>query len=126
MRATVAERIADVLQQRGGTFQAVTERDILVRTGLQRLEQLDLGNESLVFGRIDEETAEVFHIGRLAVSGRDQEPMVVDWRAPVAEPFYRATGRHPMGLTRRRHFATEGRRLLDIEDEVFTEDGAGD
>jgi DNA helicase IV len=126
MRSTVAERIADVLQQRGGTFQAVTERDILVRTGLQRLEQLDLGTESLVFGRIDEETDESFHIGRLAVSSRDQEPMVVDWRAPVAEPFYRATGRHPMGLTRRRHFATEGRQLLSIEDEVFTEDGAGD
>jgi len=126
MRANVAERIADVLQQRGGTFQAVTERDIVVRTGLQRLEQLDIGSESLVFGRIDEETGESFHIGRLAVSSRDQEPMVVDWRAPVAEPFYRATGRHPMGLVRRRHFATEGRRLLDIEDEVFTEDGAGD
>ena len=126
MKAAVAERIQEVLQQRGGTFQAVTERDIVVRTGLQRLEQLDIGRESLVFGRIDEESGEVFHIGRLAVSGRDQEPMVVDWRAPVAEPFYRATGRHPMGLVRRRHFATEGRRLVGMEDEVFTEDGAGD
>jgi len=40
------------------------------------------------------------NIGRLAVSDEDQEPLVVDWRAPVAEPFYRATGAHPMGLTR--------------------------
>ncbi len=47
--------------------------------------------------------------------------MVVDWRAPVAEPFYRATGRQPMGLARRRHFATRGRLLLDIEDELFGE-----
>lgn len=126
MRTAVAERIQEVLKQRGGTFQAVTERDIVVRTGLSRLEQLDIGRESLVFGRIDEEAGDSFHIGRLAVSGRDQEPLVVDWRAPVAEPFYRATGRHPMGLVRRRHFATEGRQLLSIEDEVFTEDGAGD
>jgi DNA helicase IV len=54
------------------------------------------------------------------VSGPDHEPLVVDWRAPVAEPFYRATARHPMGLIRRRHFATEGRRLLGIEDELLT------
>jgi DNA helicase IV len=119
MRAAVAERIQEVLKQRGGTFQSVTERDIVVRTGLQRLEQLDIGRESLVFGRIDEEAGDEFHIGRLAVSAADGDPMVVDWRAPVAEPFYRATGRHPMGLVRRRHFATEGRRLLGIEDEVF-------
>jgi len=44
---------------------------------------------------------------------------VVDWPAPVAEPFYRATGRSPMGVARRRHFATRGPRLLDIEDELF-------
>lgn len=125
MREAVAERIQEVLKQRGGTFQAVTERDIVVRTGLQRLEQLDIGRESLVFGRIDEEEGDVFHIGRLAVSSRDQEPMVVDWRAPVAEPFYRATGRHPMGLRRRRHFATEGRRLVGMEDEVFGEGRVG-
>lgn len=125
MREAVAERIQEVLKQRGGTFQAVTERDIVVRTGLQRLEQLDIGRESLVFGRIDEEDGDSFHIGRLAVSSRDQEPMVVDWRAPVAEPFYRATGRHPMGLRRRRHFATEARRLVGMEDEVFGEGRVG-
>ena len=53
--------------------------------------------------------SEGFHIGRLAVADSDAEPVVVDWRAPVAEPFYRATGREPMGLARRRHFAVEGR-----------------
>ena len=52
---------------------------------------------------------ESFHIGRLAVADEQSEPIVVDWRAPVAEPFYRATGREPMGLVRRRHFAVEGR-----------------
>ena len=60
-----------------------------------------------------------FHIGRLAVADEQSEPVVVDWRAPVAEPFYRATGREPMGLVRRRHFAVEGRTLLGIEDELF-------
>ncbi|HEV7888471.1 MAG TPA: ATP-binding domain-containing protein, partial [Acidimicrobiales bacterium] len=126
MKTAVAERIQEVLQQRGGTFQAVTERDIVVRTGLQRLEQLEIGRESLVFGRIDEEAGDAFHIGRLAVSAKDGDPLVVDWRAPVAEPFYRATGRHPMGLVRRRHFATEGRRLVGMEDEVFADMAGGE
>ena len=121
MKAAVHERIQEVLKQRGGTFQSFTERDIVVRTGLQRLESLEIGRESLVFGRIDEDDGEAFHIGRLAVSAKDGDPLVVDWRAPIAEPFYRATGRHPMGLARRRHFSTEGRRLLGIEDEVFGE-----
>jgi hypothetical protein len=65
---------------------------------------------------------ESFHIGRLAVADLDANPVVIDWRAPVAEPFYRATGREPMGLARRRHFAVDGRKLLGIEDELF---GAG-
>ena len=69
-------------------------------------------------------TVESFHIGRLALSDTDHEPLVVDWRAPVAEPFYRATGAHPMGLRRRRHFLTEGRRVLDLEDELFAPGGS--
>ena len=62
---------------------------------------------------------ESFHIGRLGISGDDLEPLVVDWRAPVAEPFYRATGRDPMGLVLRRHLAAQGRRIVGIEDERF-------
>ncbi|MGN6695347.1 MAG: HelD family protein, partial [Aquihabitans sp.] len=91
---------------------------------VHRLTQLHLGDASLLFGRIDQEQedgGDTFYIGRLAVSDPNQEPVVVDWRAPVAEPFYRATGRQPMGLARRRYFATRGRQLLGIEDELFGE-----
>jgi DNA helicase IV len=129
MRQAAADRRdAALVQGKGGTFQARTERDIVVRSALHRLEQLDIGSEPLCFGRIDElpdngHGADTFYIGRLAVSDVDQEPLVVDWRAPIAEPFYRATGRHPMGLRRRRHFATEGPRITGIEDEVFSADG---
>ncbi|HUP71232.1 MAG TPA: ATP-binding domain-containing protein [Acidimicrobiales bacterium] len=123
LRASATDLLDAVFLQRGGTPQSLAERDVLVRTTMHRLEQLELGSESLCFGRIDRDDGDAFHIGRLAVSSEDQEPLVVDWRAPVAEPFYRATGVHPMGLFRRRHFATEGRRLLGIEDEVFGEGG---
>ena len=108
----------------GGTEQARFERDVIWETMATRLRELDLGDASLVFGRIDQEgpdgdRGDAWYIGRVAVSDEDREPVVVDWRAPVAEPFYRATGRLPMGLARRRHFATRGRTVLDIEDELF-------
>jgi DNA helicase IV len=114
----------------GGTFQARFERNAFDEALLKRLADLDLGDASLVFGRIDRSAespgaVESFHIGRLAVADEDREPVVVDWRAPVAEPFYRATGRNPMGLLRRRHFAVEGRKLLGLEDELFGEGHLG-
>ncbi len=114
--------------QLGGTFQARYERDVFDEAVFNRLTQLDLGDAALVFGRIDrtsdEDAAvtESFHIGRLAVADENADPVVVDWRAPVAEPFYRATGREPLGLVRRRHFHVHGRQLLGLEDELF---GAG-
>ena len=114
----------------GGTFQARFERNAFDEAIVKRLEDLELGDASLVFGRIDRlaetpDHTEAFHIGRLAVADEDREPVVVDWRAPVAEPFYRATGREPMGLARRRHFVVEGRELLGIEDELFGEGHLG-
>lgn len=132
MRSAARAMVREAFGEHGGTFQATTERDIRVRQGLVRLERLELGRESLVFGRIDghseptsDQTAEPtrYYIGRLAVSDEDQEPLVVDWRAPVAEPFYRATGAQPMGLTRRRHFLTSGPKVIDIEDELFDPEG---
>lgn len=114
----------------GGTFQARFERNAFDEALLKRLSDLDLGDAALVFGRIDRVgdepgTTEAFHIGRLAVADDQSEPVVVDWRAPVAEPFYRATGRDPMGLVRRRHFVVDGRRVLGLEDELFGEGHLG-
>jgi DNA helicase IV len=136
MRTSAEAMLLDAFAERGGTFQAVTERDIRVRNSLNRLEQLEIGAEALVFGRIDRRREEAspadngpaapsesFHIGRIAVSDEDHEPLVVDWRAPVAEPFYRATGAHPMGLLRRRHLLLEGRRIVELEDELFDPEG---
>ena len=144
---------------KGGTFQSRTERDVIVRTSLARLEQLDIGDQALTFGRIDRlgmgdrrgadrrraerdgpsadgpaltnatgrrSRTETFHIGRLAIHSADHDPLVVDWRAPIAEPFYRATGRDPQGLVLRRHLALEGRRVVGLEDERFSATGTSD
>ncbi len=106
----------------GGTHQARFERDVINEQVNNRVAQLDIGDASLVFGRLDladERSGETFYVGRVAVWDDNQDPVTVDWRAPVAESFYRATGRVPMGLARRRHFASRGRTLLGVEDEYF-------
>src|SRR5204863_8439174 len=72
-------------------------------------------------GRTDEASprAHRCYVGRISVTAADPTPPIVDWRAPVAEPFYRATGIEPMGVVRRRHFQTHGRELIGMDDEVF-------
>ena len=128
MRGEARSMLDEVLSStKGGTFQSRTERDIVVRTSLARLEQLEVGDQALCFGRIDvgtgdDEEPEVFHIGRLAVSDEHREPLIIDWRAPIVEPFYRATGLDPMGLVRRRHIATHIREVIGVEDEYFAGD----
>ena len=110
---------------RGGTTQARFEREAMLEAALARLTKLNIGDRSLVFGRIDPaDTSERFYIGRVGLWDADHEPILVDWRAPVAEPFYRATGRAPLGLERRRHFASRGSTLLGIEDEFFGDKAA--
>jgi DNA helicase IV len=124
----VAEGYSEV--RRGGTHQARLERDAAAAHTRRRLAALNIGNAPLCFGRIDMEPRpgedgqerpddDRFYIGRTSVTEADQTPLIVDWRAPVAEPFYRATGVEPMGVVRRRHFQTHGRELLGIDDEVF-------
>jgi DNA helicase IV len=126
MRAA-AERVraayADV--RAGGTHQARLERDIAWDVTQRRLADLDIGEAPLVFGRLDMERDETgdgpsWYVGRLAVEDADHTPLVVDWRAPVAEPFYRATAIAPMGVVRRRHLITrKGREVIGLDDEVF-------
>ncbi len=109
---------------RGGTTQARYEREVIIGNIATRLANLDIGTRSLCFGRIDqteEAGGESYHIGRIAISDVDKEPLIVDWRAPIAESFYRATGRESQGLVRRRHFISRGRELLGLEDEFFGE-----
>lgn len=105
----------------------LVERDVVMGTALHRLDQLAIGDQPLFFGRIDYRAAadavgETYHVGRLAVSDADLNPLVIDWRAPVAEAFYRATGVESLGLSRRRHVAIRTREVIGVEDEYFADE----
>ena len=102
-----------------GTDQAATERDSLTATYAGRASQLMSVERGLCFGRIDTSGGERFSIGRTGLFDDDHEPLLVDWRTPVAQPFYRATAADPLGLLRRRHLRLAGRTVVAVDDDVL-------
>jgi DNA helicase IV len=95
----------------------------------RRLRELEVDVPGLAFGRIVDDGAGAggtpgdagHRIGRRHVETPAGDTLVVDWRAPAATPFYRATAVDPQGLRLRRRFATEGARIEALFDEDFTD-----
>ncbi|WP_433262248.1 HelD family protein [Actinosynnema sp. CS-041913] len=94
-------------------------REVAVRTLSEQVGRLTVADEGLCFGRTDHADGSRTYIGRIGLYDPedDYRPALTDWRAPIARPFYTATGAHPEGLTRRRHFRTRGRRLESFHDD---------
>ncbi|MEU2286463.1 helicase, partial [Streptomyces sp. NPDC013178] len=132
-----------------GTPGALAERDAQVfRAGIH-LNRLNNEFEDFLFGRIDlllgkdgkkgpdgaytavepaegavredntADIAETLHIGRIGVLDEDYAPLVIDWRAPAAAPFYRSTPVEPGRVVRRRVIRSKGRRVLGVEDDLM-------
>nr|WP_226913293.1 AAA family ATPase [Gephyromycinifex aptenodytis] len=100
------------------------ERDALVYRAGRRRHELDRQHEGLVFGRLDLQPSshaerEVRYVGRLGVRDDDYEPLVIDWRAPAAAPFYRATPVDPQGVLRRRVLRCRGDQVIGAEDDLM-------
>ncbi|RCK69311.1 AAA family ATPase [Desertihabitans brevis] len=83
----------------------------------------------LFFGRLDYDTAvgaehdERLYIGRRHVTGEaGDQPLVIDWRAGMSRPFYRASRTEPMGVRLRRRFGFDAGRLTAYEDERLADD----
>ncbi|MER6355070.1 UvrD-helicase domain-containing protein [Streptomyces sp. NPDC001634] len=107
--------------------------EVLARQIEERIKALaDLSHTPLFFGRLDYLHApgadqaegaegERFYIGRRHVHDADGDPMVIDWRAPVSQPFYRASKRDPMDIALRRRFGYTGGDLTAYEDEHLSD-----
>ncbi|WP_328668156.1 AAA family ATPase [Streptomyces sp. NBC_00322] len=113
MNATIAQVSTD--------RQALVERDVGVAEYSATLSALNAADAGLCFGRIDRRDGVTYHIGRTGIRRDDAErtPLLIDWRARVARPFYLATGYEPMGLRRRRHITTQGRTVTALHDEIM-------
>ncbi|MEU6392789.1 AAA family ATPase [Streptomyces sp. NPDC046939] len=107
--------------------------EVLQRQIDERIKALaDLSHTPLFFGRLDYLHApgvdlaegaegEQFYIGRRHVHDADGDPMVIDWRAPVSQPFYRASKKDPMDIALRRRFGYTGGELTAYEDEHLSD-----
>ncbi|NUR58278.1 MAG: helicase, partial [Catenulispora sp.] len=127
LRARAADQLAGVLRtERGGTRQNRTERDTFASAGAGRLAQLDAAEDGLCFGRLDLDDGERRYIGRVGIMDDDGdfEPLLVDWRAPAARPFYIATSAAPQGVRRRRSIRTRFRTVVGLDDDVLDLDAA--
>ncbi|MGW1024150.1 HelD family protein [Streptomyces sp. NPDC002577] len=132
-----------------GTPGALAERDAQVYRAGIHLNRLNNEFEDFLFGRIDllqgkdgkkgpdgaytavepaegavrpdntADIAETLHIGRIGVLDADYAPLVIDWRAPAAAPFYRSTPVDPGRVVRRRVIRSKGRKVLGVEDDLM-------
>ncbi len=112
------------LREEDGT--AIFERDAFAFQAARRLAALDAEHEGLVFGKLDLTDQEVRYIGRLGVRDEDFNPLVIDWRARAAEPFYRATPADPMQVVRRRVLRCRDDLVIGIEDDLLDAEAAPD
>jgi DNA helicase IV len=121
LRERASMRLAGTLRESGGTPQARTERDVSAVMFSNRIAQLDAAENGLCFGRLDFDDGGRRYIGRMGIRDEadDYEPLLLDWRAPAARPFYLATAASPEGVKRRRHIKTRSRQVLGIDDEVL-------
>lgn len=103
-------------------YTSLYERDVFAFQTAKRLAVLDAEQEGLVFGRLNLNNGTDYYIGRIGVRDEDYHPLVIDWRAPAAEAFYRATQRNPMQVIRRRVLTCIGNRVTSIEDDLLAND----
>jgi DNA helicase IV len=109
---------------RAGTYGALVERDAMVFHAARRRRLLDAEHDGLVFGRLDLRGGETRYVGRLGLRDEDARALVIDWRAPAAAPFYRATPVDPMDVVRRRVIQSSGERVTGVEDDLLDPEAA--
>ena len=114
------------VEETTGTDQAWSERESFTELFSGRFSQLSSVERGLCFGRIDETAGERFHIGRIGLFDDDYNPLLIDWRTPLAQVFYRATAAEPLGVKRRRHIRLHGRTVAGIDDDLLDAEALGD
>jgi hypothetical protein len=126
LRAEADRALASAERSRGGTHQAVFERDVFAHAAATRRAELDNADEGLVFGRLDHLDGTTLRIGRIGVRTAELDPLVVDWRAPAAAAFYRATPVEPLDVARRRTITSSGRKVVGNNDELLDTPASSD
>ncbi|GAA1082542.1 HelD family protein [Tsukamurella spumae] len=127
MRDTASRRRSDNLQEVGENPQEISERDSYHQLYTDDIAKYDAAEQNLYFGRLDMADQDgsvdaIRRIGRIGVLDGDEDlsTLLLDWRAPLARPFYLATPAQPEGVAVRRHVRTRGRDLTGVVAERLT------
>ncbi|RST04419.1 ATP-dependent DNA helicase [Streptomyces sp. WAC07149] len=123
----LTERLSEARENRASVLKAPAdnageayEREIAAERLAKEIGRLEGAENGLVFGRIDRTDGTTLRIGRIGLhTEEDDLPLLVDWRAHAARPFYEATPVHPMALRRRRHLRLEERTVVSVSDELL-------
>lgn len=121
--AVLEQRLDEARRAKGGSGQEALQRDQEIHRLSADLRVLQRFGLDVCLGRVVPEGGEPMWIGRLGLTDEDGHRLLVDWRAPAAEPFFAATHADPMGLVSRRRYRWADGRIRDFWDEAFTEDG---
>jgi len=114
------ERMRQVVTGAGDRVDGEVAQAAMGAWAAKRLRTYEDAERGLCFGRLDVETMRrALYIGRRWVHDEEQQQLVINWQAPAARAFYTATPQDPHGVTLRRRFRTDGRKLLDIADEAL-------
>jgi DNA helicase IV len=145
LRKQAAERLAAALGERSTNQQQRSQRDAASTMYFDQIAQYNAVENGLCFGRLDFTDGLLRHIGRIGINDTIDtidaadageladvdtpldldEPLLVDWRAPAARPFYLATVANPEGVARRRHIQTTWREVVGVSDEALDIGTAG-
>ncbi|MEU3737309.1 RNA polymerase recycling motor ATPase HelR [Streptomyces sp. NPDC032198] len=122
--ADVSDRLDAQRRAPGGIGREAMDRDLEIHRLSGRLRALSRFGLDLCLGHIvTADAPEPVYIGRLGLTDSEGRRLLLDWRAPAAEPFFAATHADPMGLASRRRYRWTDGRISDYWDEVFTADG---
>jgi Viral (Superfamily 1) RNA helicase len=122
--AELSDRLDVLRKAPGGKGRAALDRDLEIHRLTASLRVLRRFGLDLCLGRmVSTDSPEPVYIGRLGLTDSMDRRLLVDWRAPAAEPFFAATHANPMGLASRRRYRWTQGRISDYWDEVFSPDG---
>jgi DNA helicase IV len=120
LRAATSQRLSAVrLDATAENDQAWSERESFAQLYQDRSAEMEAAERNLCFGRLDLDDGDRLYVGRLGLRNDEHDQLLVDWRAPAAQAFYRATALHRYGVVRRRHLQTVNRRVIRLDDDVF-------
>jgi DNA helicase IV len=118
-------RLTELLSEPGRRGRGVMDRDTEIHRLSGQLRALRRYGLDICLGRMVAQDGTVTYIGRLGLLDAEDRVLLVDWRAPAAEPFFAATAAEPLGLVSRRRYRWMDGRIRDYWDELLDAGGHG-